>query len=227
MRRLLLFDIDGTLVWGGPAKDAFRSAMLEVFGTAGPIAGHDFAGKTDPQIARELLHGAGFSDEQVAAGLPRLWELYLGGLERRLPERPMTMLPGVEALLAALAELGDVALGLVTGNIAGGARLKLDSVGLHGHFRVGGYGSDDEARNHLPGIAIQRAKRAWGVSFEADQVVVVGDTPRDVECGRLEGTRTVAVATGRFDFDVLKVAGADHTFEDFADTDQVLEVVLE
>jgi len=224
--RLLLFDIDGTLVWGGPAKDAFQSAMLEVFGTAGPIEGHDFAGKTDPQIARELLHGAGFSDDEVAAGFARLWELYLSGLERLLPERPMTTLPGVRALLAALAKLEDVALGLVTGNIAGGARLKLGSVGLHSHFRVGGYGSDHEARNHLPGIAIQRARQEWGVPFEVDQVVVVGDTPRDVECGRLEGTRTVAVATGRFGFEALEAAGADHTFEDFTATDHVLEVVL-
>ena len=144
MRRLVLFDIDGTLVRGGPAKDAFHQAMLSVYGTAGPIQDHDFSGKTDPQIARELLHRAGFDDERIDAGLPDLWDGYLTGLAEGLTSRPMEILTGVAALLDALDREGDVALGLLTGNIARGARLKLGSVGLHDRFAVGGYGSDHE-----------------------------------------------------------------------------------
>lgn len=225
MRRLVLFDVDGTLVRGGPAKDAFQEAMLDVFGTAGPIEVHDFSGKTDPQIARELLREVGVSDAGIDAALPRLWEGYLRGLRARLGESPMELIPGVAPLLDAL-EASGAALGLLTGNIAEGARLKLGSVGLAERFGVGGYGSDDEVRNRLPAIAIDRARAVWREPFPTEQVVVVGDTPRDVECGRLEGTRTIAVATGRHSFQDLVAAGADHTLEDLEETEAVLAVVL-
>ncbi len=134
MKRLLLFDIDGTLVRGGPAKKAFELAMELVFGTAGPIDSHDFSGKTDPQIARELLRAAGFGDERIDAGFDPLWLEYLRELETRLAEMPMTLLPGVRALLEHLSGMDDVAMGLLTGNIVEGARLKLDSVGLMEFF---------------------------------------------------------------------------------------------
>lgn len=226
MRRLVLFDIDGTLVRGGPAKDAFENAMLQVYGTAGPIEDHDFSGKTDPQIARELLHRAGFPDERIDTEFSRLWDGYLSRLELGLQRRPMEVIDGVALLLDALDQVEDAALGLLTGNIVEGARLKLGSVGLFGRFAVGGYGSDHEERNRLPAIAIQRARDEWQTAFEADQVVVIGDTPRDVECGQAQGTRTVAVATGRHSYDSLLAAGADHTLHDLIDTAAVLELVL-
>jgi phosphoglycolate phosphatase-like HAD superfamily hydrolase len=105
--------------------------------------------------------------------------------------------------------------------------LKLASVGLAEHFRVGGYGSDHEVRDHLPGFAVARAVDAWGVTFSEQSVVVIGDTPRDVQCGKHHGTRTVAVATGRFDGGQLEQTGADAVFEDFSDVDHVLEVLLQ
>ncbi|MDH5590384.1 MAG: HAD hydrolase-like protein [Gemmatimonadota bacterium] len=225
MKRLLLFDIDGTLVAGGPAKDAFHQAMLETFGTAGAIDGHSFAGKTDPQIARELLHGVGMPDPDIEAGLPRLWGLYLGYLEERLVARPMDVLPGVDALLGALGKLPEVALGLLTGNIQDGAHLKLRSAGLHWHFSMGSFGSDHEERDELPAIALRRAEETWGVTFHPDDVFVVGDTPRDVQCGRKEGTRTLAVATGRYDARSLWEAGADQVLEDLSDTGTVVSIL--
>lgn len=227
MRRLILFDIDGTLLAGGPAKEAFEVALTEVFGTTGAIGAHEFSGKTDPQIARELLTGAGLTDAEVDAGLPSLWERYGEELERRLPERPMEILSGVGALLDALEETRDAALGLVTGNIQEGARLKLGSAGLFHRFAVGGYGSDDEVRNHLPGIAVERARRRFGRDFAGSEVVIVGDTPRDVECGRHGGCVTVGVATGNFDAVALERVGADHVLEDLAATEAVLELLLD
>ena len=226
MRTLVLFDIDGTLVAGGPAKGAFHHALLEVYGRAGPIDTHEFSGKTDPQIARELLRLDGLPDPDIDGGLGRLWEVYLGELEARLGEHPMTILPGVAALVEALDAETDVAVGLVTGNIAGGARLKLGSVGLP-DWPVGGFGSDHELRNELPGIAVRRAADAWGVSFPADRVVIVGDTPRDVECGRHHGTRTVGVATGNFTAAVLAEAGATRVLESFHDLDKSLAAFLD
>ncbi len=226
MRRLLLFDIDGTLVQGGPAKDAFHRAMLDTFGTAGPIEGHSFSGKTDPQIARELLRLAGLEDEAIDDGLPGLWERYLAGLEEGLEATPMEVLPGVPELLEALAAEADVALALLTGNIADGARLKLGSAGLHQHFSTGSYGSDAEDRDALPAVALERAREAWGVRFPAQEVFVVGDTPRDVQCGRVAGARTVAVATGRHPAEDLREAGADWVVADFADTGRVVELLV-
>ncbi len=225
MRRLLLFDIDGTLVAGGPAKAAFQVALMEAFGTTGPIESHPFAGKTDPQIARELMGRAGVSDPDIDRGLPVLYERYLRELEERLPARPVSVLPGIHELVSALAELEDVALGLVTGNIAGGARLKLRGPGLDHHFAVGAYGSDAEERNELPGVALGRARDRWGVEFARADVVVIGDTPRDVECGQAHGLTTVGVATGGYGAADLEAAGADHVLSDLSDTRGVRELL--
>lgn len=218
MKRLLLFDIDGTLVLGGPAKGAFWTALEETFGTAGAIEVHDFAGKTDPQIARELLRAEGLGDGIIDEGFPRLWERYLHHLGARLPGHPMNVLPGVAALLEALSARGDVAMGLLTGNILGGAELKLRSVGLFGHFRMGSYGSDSESRDDLAHIALERARETWHVPFDPREVWVVGDTPADIRCGKVGGTRTLGVATGRFGAAALDAAGADRVVEDLSDT---------
>ena len=223
--KLILFDIDGTLVRGGPARAAFGLAMHETFGTAGAIDTHDFSGKTDPQIARELLLGAGLDAVTVDAGFAALWERYLSELEARLPTTPMTVIPGAGELVVALEESGGAALGLVTGNIVRGAKLKLGSVGLD-RFAVGGFGSDDEVRNHLPAIALRRARERWGVEFDRSDVWIVGDTPLDVACGRHEGVRTMAVATGRHDADELAACGADEVLADLGDLDHALSTLL-
>ncbi|NJD18459.1 MAG: HAD family hydrolase, partial [Gemmatimonadetes bacterium] len=183
MSRLLLFDIDGTLVRGGPAKGAFHTALVETFGMAGDIEVHDFSGKTDPQIARELLRGAGMGDDEIDAGFPELWSRYLHHLGGRLPAHPMRVLPGVGALLGALSRRAEAALGLLTGNIVRGAELKLRSVGLFDHFRTGSYGSDSEVRDDLAPIALRRARQTWNVEFDPQDAWVVGDTPADVRCG--------------------------------------------
>ena len=226
MHTLVLFDIDGTLTRGGPAKVAFETAMLETYGTAGAVDSYDFSGKTDPQIARELLTEAGLEDAVIAAGFDPLWDRYISELEAHIGDQPMRLLPGVAHLIEALEAEPDVALGLVTGNIIRGARVKLQSVGLARCFAVGGYGSDDEIREHLPAIAIERAFEAWGVRFPAKSAVIVGDTHRDVACGKHEGTRTVAVATGRVSRERLDTTGADAVFDDFSDVASVMEALL-
>ena len=227
MKRLVLFDIDGTLVWGGPAKKAFTLAVERVYGTIGPVHLVSFAGRTDPQIARDLLRGAGLDDARIDERLPRLWTLYPRELERRLPAKPVTALPGVRELLAALDDREDVAMGLVTGNIREGARLKLDSAGLAAAaFPAGGFGCDRECRNHLPAVAVGRAERVWGVRFPPASVVVVGDTPLDVECGRHFGARTFAVATGHFSAVELEATGADHVAPDLTRIQDVVDVLM-
>jgi phosphoglycolate phosphatase-like HAD superfamily hydrolase len=226
MRRLVLFDIDGTLIRGGPARAAFHHALLEVFGTAGPIDHWEFSGKTDPQIARELLTEAGLERDQVDEGLPVLWDRYLAEMDARLPGSPPEVLPGVRELLDRLAADGHFALGLLTGNVVGGARLKLSRAGLYSTLSVGAFGSDHEVRTELMPIALRRAREHWGTGFTAGDAVVVGDTPRDVDCGRSHGARTVAVATGRFGVDRLRSAGADGVLETFVDTERAVAQIL-
>jgi phosphoglycolate phosphatase-like HAD superfamily hydrolase len=212
-------------VTGGPAKAAFEKALIETYGTIGAVAGVSFAGKTDPQIAREMLGGAGLERRAIDDGLPELWERYLGHLRARLASTPVRVLAGVHQLLDGLARLEDVALGLVTGNIAGGAELKLGSAGLWERFAIGGYGSDHEERDHLPAIALERACSHWRAVLTAQDTVIVGDTPRDVACGRAGGTRTLAVATGSFSAAELRAAGADHVVEDLSATADLVELL--
>lgn len=226
MRSVILFDIDGTLVRGGPAKHAFVEAMTETYGTPGSLDDVSFAGKTDPQIARELLVGAGLSHAEIDRGLERLWTRYLANLEERLPGDPVRVLPGVGELLDALMEVEDVAVGLLTGNIHGGARLKLSSGGLWDHFGFGSYGSDHEERDELPAIAVGRARELYGEVVSAELAVVVGDTPRDVACGKAGGTRTVAVATGSYSAADLASSEPDHLLDDLSATSRVLDLLV-
>ncbi|HEV8399083.1 MAG TPA: haloacid dehalogenase-like hydrolase [Gemmatimonadales bacterium] len=231
--RLILFDIDGTLLWtDGVGRRAIQQAMLEEMGTAGPIDTYRFDGKTDPQIVRELMtlaeHPEAESEERIAAVCRRYVGLLTGELQK--PPRNMRILPGVRELLSALESHeneGRALVGLLTGNLAGGAALKLAAVGLDpARFAVGAYGSDSARRPELPAIAAQRAQERTGRTFSGADIVIVGDTPDDVACARPIGARTVAVATGFYDVAKLRATGAAYVFEDLTDTHAVTGALL-
>jgi phosphoglycolate phosphatase len=230
MKRLVLFDIDGTLLTArGAPRRAFTRAMLEVYGTTGPIDSHRFDGKTDPQIARELLLAAGMDDARISRGMGALWPAYLRELRLELgaPDHRTHVFPGVHELLRALgSRSADVVLGLLTGNIADGASLKLQSAGIRTAFRVGAFGSDCERRDGLPPVAVERARQEVGVTFSRRDIVIIGDTPADVTCGSALGVRAIAVATGSHGPADLAAAGADVVFGDLAGTAAVLDAIL-
>jgi phosphoglycolate phosphatase-like HAD superfamily hydrolase len=185
-RRLVLFDIDGTLLTSGAAAPrAFRQALEEVFGTSGPTEGYSFAGRTDPGIARDLLGMAGIDETTIDAGLPTVFSLYLEKLRRALEIAPPTVFPGVSALLERLDGMTDqVVTGLLTGNVVEGARLKLEMAGLGwDRYRIGAFGSDHHIRSALPAVAIDRAMALQGHPFAGKSVVIIGDTPADISCG--------------------------------------------
>jgi phosphoglycolate phosphatase-like HAD superfamily hydrolase len=209
--RLILFDIDGTLLSaGGAPRRAFRRALTEFFGTEGAAATDDFSGKTDPQIVYDLMTVAGFGDNHIAERIAAVFESYVAGLAAELEtEIGHRLLPGVKDLVSRLAEDPRVVVGLVTGNVETGARLKLDHFGLWDRFRVGAFGSDDRERDRLPPIAVERARRLTGRSFVGEEVVVVGDTPADVRCARAAGAIAVAVATGPPGRDALVASDPD------------------
>ena len=210
---------------GGPAKNAFCGAMIDTFGTVGNVEEVSFGGKTDPQIARELLVGIDYSVDLIEERFPSLWHSYTERLADELTQCPMQVLPGVHELLNILKRMDDIGVGLLTGNIARGAQLKLDSAGLTEHFVLGSYGSDHEEREHLSRIALQRARDMWNPALCPENTVVIGDTPRDVDCGLAIGARTLAVATGSFSSSQLAKAGANRVVIDLTDTDEIVSYI--
>jgi phosphoglycolate phosphatase len=231
--KLILFDIDGTILWtDGAGRRAIRRALQDEVGTAGPIDTYRFDGKTDPQIVSELLALAGYPDAGTEARISAVCRRYVTLLGEELARVPSAtrLFPGVAELLAALEPheaAGRALVGLLTGNLEPGAVLKLRAAGVDpARFAVGAYGSDSGRRADLPAIAAERAARRTGRPFSGADVVIVGDTPEDVACGRPIGARTLAVATGYYDVPALRAAGAAHVFEHLGDTARVLDALL-
>jgi len=225
--RLLLFDVDGTLLSSGPGwRAAFGSALADVFGTSGDLDHFAFEGKLDPLIVAELMRGAGVSEEAVAEGLPRALALYLDRLEAALAvERPRTK-PRVPELLERIAGNPSAVTALLTGNVERGARIKLSAAGLWHRFRFGAFGDEASRREELGPVALSRARAATGIAFEGPDCVVVGDAPQDVACGHALGARVVAVATGKTPAAALAAAGADVVLPDFVDLDATVGALL-
>ncbi len=216
--RLILFDIDGTLIsTGGRAGLALARALEETYGTAGPVASYPFAGKTDPQIVFELLAAAGLPRERVAPRLDEALGRYLGHLRRALAPGTVEVLPGVHDVLAALEGEPGVTVALLTGNIAAGARVKLGAAGLWERFRFGAFGSDDEVRDRLVPVARERARATVGLDFPGDATVVVGDAEADVRCARAGAARAVAVASGWTGRETLAALRPDALLDSLAD----------
>ncbi len=231
--KLVLFDIDGTLLGtDGAGRRAIHRALLDETGTAGPIEQYRFDGKTDPQIIGELLALAGHAGARDRACIDAVCRRYVEHLRAELdkPTQTTTLMPGTRELLGALESheaAGRALVGLLTGNLASGAALKLRSAGLDpGRFRVGAYGSDSARRADLPAVAAERAAALTGRAVRGSDVIVLGDTPDDVACGRPIGARCVAVATGFYDVAALRAAGAAYVFETLADTTRVLDAIF-
>ncbi|MDQ6886466.1 MAG: haloacid dehalogenase-like hydrolase [Gemmatimonadota bacterium] len=227
--KLVLFDIDGTILTSdGAGRRAMQGALTHVFGDCGPH-GYHYDGKTDPQIARDLMRLSGHDDARIDALLPRLMARYLEGLVKELEGGALRLrvLPGVRALLDALEVRADVLLGLLTGNIDRGATIKLRAAGIDpARFRVGAFGSDHAHRPELPGIAQRKARESLGIHIDGGQIVVIGDTPSDIECGRAIGARAIAVATGRYDVAALRACRPFAVFPDLSEVPSVMEAIV-
>lgn len=219
-RRLLLFDIDGTLLSSGPpASAAFSGALERVFGTAGSASTYRFEGRLDPVIVRELMEEAGIPAETVEARTREALDLYLDGLEEALSKSRPTLKPGIEALVPRVAADPRAVTALLTGNVERGARIKLTAAGLWHHFAFGVWGDEAPARTGLGTVALARAAEKTGIAFRGEDCVVIGDSQHDVACGKAIGARVVAVTTGRTPRAALEEAGADVVFDDLSDLD--------
>lgn len=226
--KLLLFDIDGTLIRSNSAgRAALTYALKTVFGTAGPIDSYHFGGKTDPRIITDLMLAAGISQKTIDTKLPAVYDVMTAQGRETFTEKGIVPCPGILTLLDALRQRDDVMLGLVTGNIVSTAPLKLKAGGIDpAQFRVGAYGSDDMDRNHLPKIAMKRATELTGTPFDGNNTVVIGDTPADILCARAGKTTAVAVASGWHAAPTLAKYKPDYLFENLEDTQAVEEILV-
>jgi phosphoglycolate phosphatase len=230
MKKLVLFDIDGTiLLSSGAGRRAIIAALAEDVGTHESWERIRFDGKTDPQILVELLEAAGHSEDPDEERVRTLGRKYVGLLREELsrPGHRTTLMPGILPLLDRVEQDALTVPGLLTGNFAEGAALKLHSGGINpARFRVGAYGSDSPHRAELPPIAARRAEAIFGRVPSGHEVVIVGDTPADVTCGQCIGARAIGVATGGYSTAELAAAGAYAVFSDLSETDAVFDAIL-
>ena len=216
MTKLLLFDVDLTLVnTGGAGLRALDQAFREILGIHDAADGVAPHGKTDPAIVREICSKRGLTDvgeldDFTDRVLMRYTEFLKDEVARSDKYR---VLPGVQSILDDAGLREDVILGLATGNVEVGARIKLERGGLNRYFPFGGFGSDSEDRTEVVAAAARRAS-ALGEPIHPDQTFVIGDTPRDVLAGKAAGFRTIAVGTGNYSTAVLGETGADLVIDD-------------
>jgi phosphoglycolate phosphatase len=227
--RLVLFDIDGTLLNSeGLGRASMQRALAEVFGSPGNPS-YRYDGKTDKQIVRDVMRLEGHSDEHIDSRMETLILLYLEGLRTGAKSGNFNVRPleGVLELLDVLEARKDVVLGLLTGNVEPGARVKLTAAGINpDRFRVNAFGSDHEHRPQLPAIAQRRAGEMLGLDIAGDRVIVIGDTPADIECGRSLGARAIGVASGHYTVEQLEAHDPYAVFPSLANTAKLLETIL-
>jgi len=225
--RLLLFDIDGTLLeTHGAGRRAVEAALSDLTGRAVSADGISFSGKTDRQILREVLTASGADGEWLDGRFDEALGAYETTAHRLLDAARVTALPGAVALVERLAGEAAAQLALLTGNIRPMAYRKVEAVALAEHFPFGAFGCDHEDRNCLPAVAAERAEAHTGRRFGPEETVVIGDTPRDVACARAFGARVVAVATGKFSREELAVHTPDILLDDLQDVAASLDALL-
>lgn len=223
--KFILFDIDGTLMSsGGAGTRSLNLAFEEIFSIPHAFNGMSMAGKTDIQIMKEGLrkHSLDSGDGVI----PSICNSYIRHLQVEIKNPKKHLKPGIIETLMLMSNMENVYLGLLTGNIETGARIKLGAFDLNRYFPVGAFGSDHEDRNLLPPVAVEKFRCLYNKDIAFRDCIVIGDTPRDVECAKIYGAYSVAVATGPYSFDSLVRSGAELVLEDMLNIDAVLHKTI-
>lgn len=227
MRKLVLFDIDGTLLKvEGVSRNALIDSLQSVYGTSGSAQTHDFAGKLDSVIICEVMRAAGLGDEDIKRGFQDVKATYIRLFKARVTPAHIKLMAGIAQLLERLSQRSDVALGLLTGNFEESGRHKVALPNLNHYFPFGAFADDAETRNELPPIAVERAFAYTGTRFKGKDVVIIGDTPHDINCAKVLDSKAIAVATGFYAESQLKAYSPDYVFSNLADTETVLDAIL-
>ena len=223
-KRLLLFDIDGTLIHsGGAGVEALKLTLTERFGISDDLRDIEIAGMTDSGIVVSILnkHKIPATNENVTAFL----DSYVHFLSLELPRRKGKLLPGVLELLQKLKSRPHLVLALLTGNVSRGAQLKLEHYGVWHFFEFGAFADDHHDRDRLGPFARARAREKHGGEFAATEIDVIGDTPRDIACGKVLGARTIAVATGTWSREELARHDPDVLIDDLSDVNRLIDTL--
>ncbi|MGE0607639.1 MAG: HAD family hydrolase [Pirellulales bacterium] len=211
-----LFDIDGTLLHSsGAGRLAMDEALADLFGVTSPIQQDSISGRTDRSIATDQFRKHGIADTQE--NFDRFIDAYIGRLPDSMRKNNGTLCPGIDRLVAALLERPDTALGLLTGNVQRGARIKLGHCGIDQHFAFGAYGDVHRDRDDVAREAFGHVQSRFGDKARPDDIWVLGDTPWDVRCAKAVGVRSIAVATGIFSMEQLAAEQPDLLVPDFSD----------
>jgi phosphoglycolate phosphatase-like HAD superfamily hydrolase len=223
--KLLLFDIDGTiLISGGSAIRAVNSAFKKIYSVENGMDGIRADGKTDPIILGEMFKKS-LRRDFLAEEPNMVFKEYVIYLREEMANsQGFRIMPGIPELIDVLSKRKDLVLGIATGNIQEGAWIKLERAGLNSYFKFGGFGSDSENREQLIRVAIEKGKSLVNHNREFRNIFVIGDTPFDIIHGRAAGATTVAVATGSYSVNDLEKYNPDHLFENFSDFMTVLKI---
>lgn len=227
MNKLLLFDIDGTLITGhGKPKKVALDIIRKHFPDFQNGSEVAFNGMTDPLIVQSILAANDYQIEMDDPIITKILDDFISELKKYVnPQNPPTILPGISELLEILSKCENIFSGLVTGNVIQGAEIKLAAVGLFHYFKIGAYGSDHWNRNKLPPIAVKRAEHLFGINFDPENIWIIGDSPKDVECAKANNLKCIAVETGKVPAKFLSNAGADIVLANLSDSDYVLDYI--
>ncbi len=227
-KKLLLFDIDGTLIRAaGAGSKALDRVFKAAYGIDNACKAVRLDGRTDRAIVREMVHFFGIQSPQATEQtIDDILQAYLANLQHEiLDNQGYTILPGIENLLSYLRGQTQIVLGLATGNLKRGAEIKLNRGNLFHFFSCGGFGCDSEIRAELVAFGIKRGKAHAQFDFSPEQIFVIGDTEFDIEAGKKAGAKTVAVATGSHSIDVLAKYKPDFIFQDFSNLESFLQIL--
>jgi phosphoglycolate phosphatase-like HAD superfamily hydrolase len=222
--KFILFDIDGTLMsTGGAGVRALDYAFRDVLGVERAFEGISMAGKTDLLIVKEGLAKHSHSNENGI--VPQVLNAYLRHLSREIQNDARHLKPGIQRALDTLQTMPEYTIGLLTGNLEAGARIKLDAFNIYDYFLCGAFGSDNEDRNLLLPVAAQRFREKKQQEIDFRHCIIVGDTPRDVACAKPYGAACIAVATGPYPVETLRQTDADIVMDDLSDTAYFLDAL--
>ncbi len=227
-KKLALFDIDGTVMYSGKgARRSLSETLMKVFGKESKLTYDNAAGQTDRIIIKNLMTEKGISEKEITARTDEVSKMYIQLMHKYFNKNnDVKVYNGIPGILEKLSGNPDVLMGLVTGNIRDGAKIKLGAAGLWDYFKFGAFGDDAFERNDLPGIAVERAYKMTGIRFEPQDTVIIGDTAKDVICGKHIGARTVVVVRFKQYLEEIEKTNPDHIFFTFENEDEVIKAIL-
>ncbi len=227
-RKLVLFDIDGTLLtMSAINRSVLVDALKEVYGTAGSAGTHNFAGKMDSNIIYEVLQSAGLDPVEIAGKFEQAKTTYIEMFRTQAKPSDVLLMEGIRELLQQLSERPELMLGLLTGNFEASGRHKLLLPEINHYFPFGAFADDAPCRNELPAVAVEKARQLTGINFFNRDIIIIGDTEHDIACARVLNAKSIAVATGTYSREELKKHHPHVLYENLGRTDVVLSEILQ